>query len=101
MGGKVENEGSSLAENIKKPVWWFPQIRIEHIWLSLPIVLVACFGFLLKLRLVDFWWHLKAGEIIVATRSLPRTDLFSFTSAGKLFILQNWLVGVFYFFMLR
>src|SRR4030095_12240523 len=74
-----------------------PRLTIEHIWLSIPILLVAGFGFLLKLRLVDFWWHLKAGEIIVNTRSIPNTDLFSFTAAGQPFILQNWFVAVIYY----
>jgi hypothetical protein len=97
----MEMEGGALADKIERRVWWQPRVRIEHIWLSLPILLVAGFGFLLKLRLVDFWWHLKAGEIIVTTRSLPRTDLFSFTSVGKLFILQNWLVEILYYAMYR
>jgi hypothetical protein len=74
-----------------------PRITIEHIWLSIPILLVAGFGFLLKVRLIDFWWHLKAGEIIVNTRSIPNTDLFSFTAAGQPFILQNWLAEVIYY----
>lgn len=74
-----------------------PKITIEHIWLSIPVLLVVGFGFLLKLRLIDFWWHLKAGEIIVNTRSIPKTDLFSFTAAGQPFILQNWLVEVIYY----
>lgn len=93
----MESEGRALAEKIERGTWSLPRVRIEHIWLSLPILLVAGFGFLLKLRLVDFWWHLKAGEIIVTTRSLPRTDLFSFTCAGKLFVLQNWLVEILYY----
>ena len=76
---------------------WLPQVTIDHLWLTVPIALTAGFGFLLKLRLVDFWWHLKAGEIIVATRSIPKTDLFSFTAAGRPFILQSWLVEVIYY----
>ena len=86
-----------IGSSDKAGSWSLPQIRIEHIWLSIPIVLVAGFGFLLKLRLIDFWWHLKAGEIIVNTRSIPKTDLFSFTAAGQPFILQNWLVEVIYY----
>ena len=74
-----------------------PLLTINHLWLAVPIFITTGFGFLLKLRLVDFWWHLKAGEIIVTTRSIPRTDLFSFTAAGKPFILQNWLVEVIYY----
>ena len=77
--------------------WSLPRIKIEHLWLSVPVALTAGYGFLLKLRLVDFWWHLKAGEIIITTRSIPKTDLFSFTEAGHPFILQNWLVEVIYY----
>ena len=76
--------------------WWLPKVTIDHLWLAVPIALTAGFGFLLKLRLVDFWWHLKAGEVIVNTRSIPKTDLFSFTAAGHPFILQNWLAEVVY-----
>jgi hypothetical protein len=81
--------------------WWHPEIRIEQIWLAIPFLLVICFGFLLKLRLVDFWWHLKVGEIIVNTLSIPRTDLFSFTATNHLFILQNWLAEVIYYLIYR
>lgn len=81
----------------KTQSWWLPKVTIDHLWLAVPIALTAGFGFLLKLRLVDFWWHLKAGEIIVTTRSIPRTDLFSFTAAGHPFILQNWLVELSYY----
>jgi hypothetical protein len=28
----------------------------------------------------DFWWHLKTGEYILNTRSIPKTDFFSFTN---------------------
>lgn len=97
----TQTQVSPPVEQPEKRSWLMPKIRIEHIWLSIPILLTACFGFLLKLRLVDFWWHLKVGEIIVTTRSLPTTDLFSFTCDGKQFILQNWLVEILYFLLYR
>src|SRR5262249_57115753 len=50
------------------------RVRIEHLWLSLPIAIVVWFGFLRRVGLVDFWWHLKAGEIIVTSGSIPRVD---------------------------
>jgi hypothetical protein len=37
------------------------------------------------------------GKIIVSTHSIPRTDLFSFTAAGKPFIVQNWLAEALYY----
>lgn len=58
-------------------------------------------GFTQPLSVLDFWWHLKAGEVIVATGSIPRTDLFSFTAAGKPFVHQSWLTEVLYHFLYR
>src|SRR3954447_19457981 len=39
----------------------------------------------------DIWWHLKTGEIIWNTHSIPRVDPFSFTAFGKPWIAQEWL----------
>jgi hypothetical protein len=37
------------------------------------------------------WWHLKTGEIIWNTHSIPRVDPFSFTAYGHPWIAQEWL----------
>lgn len=42
----------------------------------------------------DLWWHLKTGELIWKTHSIPRVDLFSFTAAGHPWIAQEWLSQV-------
>lgn len=39
----------------------------------------------------DFWWHLKTGEYIVNTHSVPRTDFFSFTNYGRPWVAHEWL----------
>lgn len=39
----------------------------------------------------DFWWHLKTGEYIIHTKSIPRTDFFSFTNYGKPWVAHEWL----------
>lgn len=39
----------------------------------------------------DFWWHLKTGEYILNTHSIPRTDFFSFTNYGKAWVAHEWL----------
>jgi hypothetical protein len=93
----MEEQRLQDMDQTRTQSWWLPKMTIDHLWLAVPIALTAGFGFLLKLRLVDFWWHLKAGEIIVTTKSIPKTDLFSFTAAGHPFILQNWLVEVIYY----
>jgi hypothetical protein len=77
------------------------KLRIEHLWLGLPIFVLIWKGFVYPLPLLDFWWHLRAGEVIYTTRSIPRTDLFSFTAQGKPFILGNWLAEVVYYLINR
>jgi hypothetical protein len=38
----------------------------------------------------DLWWHLKAGQLIVASHHLPAIDPFSFTTMGKRWVIQQW-----------
>src|SRR5512137_2497119 len=45
----------------------------------------------------DFWWHLRTGQLIVQTHTIPRTDPFSFTKAGGPWITHEWLSEVFIF----
>ena len=74
-------------------------LKIQHLWILLPFVLLIVVTFGTPLRLLDFWWHLKMGEMIVTTGSLPQTDIFSFTSGGKPFLLQSWLAEIFFYFL--
>jgi hypothetical protein len=39
----------------------------------------------------DLWWHLKAGEIVWNTHSVPDRDLFSFTAYGQPSTEHEWL----------
>lgn len=39
----------------------------------------------------DYWWHLRTGEIIVDTLSVPRHDTYSFTAAGAELFNHQWL----------
>jgi hypothetical protein len=42
----------------------------------------------------DLWWHLKAGQQIVAARSIPHTDDYSFTKQGSEWVAHEWLSEV-------
>jgi len=72
-------------------------MTIEHLWLGLPVFVLLWKNFLFPLPVLDFWWHLKMGKVIATTGSIPNVDLFSFTAAGKPFILQNWLAELGYY----
>ena len=42
----------------------------------------------------DLWWHLKTGALIVRNHAIPAVDPFSYTAAGKPWIVQEWLSEV-------
>lgn len=77
----------------------------------LAVVFIFIFGiFSVKGWDPDFWWHLKTGEYIVQTGTIPTTDPFSYTSLPKdpihpeskriKFILtQYWLAQVFFYWV--
>jgi hypothetical protein len=42
----------------------------------------------------DMWWHLKMGEIIWTTHTIPLADIFSYTTNHQSSIPQEWLAQV-------
>ncbi|HXE89928.1 MAG TPA: hypothetical protein VNK82_03095 [Terriglobales bacterium] len=59
------------------------------------VVLVSLLGVTARPILVpDFWWHLRTGQWMVETRSIPHTDPFSYTAAGKPWVTHEWLSEV-------
>ncbi|HEX9164225.1 MAG TPA: hypothetical protein VF980_21160 [Thermoanaerobaculia bacterium] len=46
---------------------------------------------LTKIADLDFWWQLKTGQLIAATHSVPRTDVFSYTAFGREYVDHEWL----------
>jgi hypothetical protein len=40
----------------------------------------------------DFYWHLRDGEAILATHTVPRVDTYSYTMAGTPWVDHEWLV---------
>src|SRR5437870_6138531 len=44
----------------------------------------------------DFWWHLRAGQLILAKGGLLGTDPFTYTAAGHAWTMHEWLNEVFF-----
>ena len=42
----------------------------------------------------DMWWHLKMGQIILTTHTIPTTDLFSYTTNHHAWVPHEWLAQV-------
>lgn len=49
----------------------------------------------------DFWWHLKTGQLLVETRSLPHTDIYSVQFFGKEWITHEWLAEILIYLVYR
>lgn len=45
---------------------------------------------LFPLHDTDFWWHLRTGDLIRQTGTIPRVDLFSSTHSGDLWVDLHW-----------
>ncbi len=74
-----------------------PQSRRREPWrrallASLPVLafLLGCF----PMADFDVWWHLRAGQLILATHTVPRLDLFTYTNATRPWIDVYWLYQV-------
>jgi hypothetical protein len=59
---------------------------------SLPALafLLGCF----PMADFDVWWHLRTGQLILETHTIPRFDLFTYTNAGRPWIDVYWLYQV-------
>lgn len=75
---------------IPKPNRFLPSV--EALW---PAVVLVGVGFLVSLIPLppnDFWWHLKIGEIIYTTHTIPNTNMFAWTlPADAPFTYGAWL----------
>jgi hypothetical protein len=47
-----------------------------------------------SLTVFDFWWYLASGQRILAMRSVPTTDPFSYTAEGRPWINHMWATQV-------
>src|SRR5512139_2129203 len=94
----TENESSTSSKGLIQKLHW-PAPTLRHLWYAIPLFFAAARGFLAPLSLLDFYWHLKLGQVIFETRSIPRTDIFSFTASGKAFVNQSWLADVLFYWI--
>lgn len=64
---------------------------IEQLWALLVLALIGAYIALVPTPPHDFWWHLKAGQL-VATSGIPSTNLFAWTlPADAPYIYATWL----------
>jgi hypothetical protein len=68
-----------------------PLPGLEQLWLILVLTLLGVIIALVPTLPHDFWWHLKAGQL-VAEQGIPRTNLFAWSvPADQPFVYATWL----------
>lgn len=73
--------------------------------LSVPLIVFIIMFLLMalfpRLEDPDFYWHLKTGEYIVSTWSLPQYDIFTYSNYGHRWVLSEWLSQVIFYYLYR
>jgi hypothetical protein len=65
---------------------------MSHRTLVVIVIFLSIFTFdLAQPTDIDFWWHLRTGQLIAESHSVPRVDPFSFTAAGRPWVAHEWL----------
>jgi hypothetical protein len=55
------------------------------------VIAVVLAASLFKIADLDFWWHLKTGQIILEQKQFQYTEIYSFTAQGREYIDHEWL----------
>src|SRR5919197_3038369 len=67
-----------------------PRLTLSHTWVVLALVLPAIVLLGLNISAVDLAYHIRAGDIMLRTHHVIRTDSFSFTAFGRPWLDQQW-----------
>jgi hypothetical protein len=67
-----------------------PWLTLPRLWLAVVLGGIAVMELAQVPSAVDLAYHLKVGELIVAERAVPRTDVLAWTTAGRPWLDQNW-----------
>ncbi len=66
--------------------------------LLIAILFIAIFAMAVRVPAdSDTWWHLRSGQLILETHTVPTTDPFSYTRGGQPWIDHGWLAQIFWY----
>ena len=66
----------------------------ERLWLALAILLPALAATIAPMSTVDLAYQVRAGELMLGSLAVLRTDPFTFTVFGEPWLNQQWGAGV-------
>jgi hypothetical protein len=74
--------------------WCVPDLAFATGCITLFYCLFLFQGYQKLFRDSDAGWHIRTGETILATGTLPRTDPYSFTRGGQPWFAWEWLADI-------
>lgn len=74
--------------------WWLPDLAMVAACVTLFYVLFLFQGYQKLFRDSDAGWHIRNGEAILASGTLPHTDPYSFTRVGQPWYAWEWTSDV-------
>lgn len=69
-------------------IFWH-RLTIQRLMVAILFILVFAMAVRVPLD-TDTWWHIRSGEYIVEHGTIPRTDPFSHTRGGEVWIDHSW-----------
>src|ERR1041385_2187540 len=82
---------SDAAEVTSLAAWFLPNFLAAVFTVTLLQVLFLSAGIPRLFHDSDTGWHVRNGETILSSRSVPRADAFSYTRSGESWISWEWL----------
>src|SRR2546427_3542003 len=87
----VTQEVEAARNEDKKQGPW--AVSLAQLW-AFAAVALPMIPAMALLGTIDLAYHVRAGELMLHTHSLIRTDGFSFTAAGRPWLDQQWLAQI-------
>jgi hypothetical protein len=69
-------------------------IRLSHVWATTAVVVPVLVLAGSPLAMVDLAYQLRAGDIMLDTHAILRTDVFAATAYGRPWLNQQWLAQI-------
>jgi hypothetical protein len=83
-----ETTDDRRRRSLDRPDAWLSSI--DTVWIAVAIALSAIIAMASRIIVIDLAYHIRAGEQMLSTASIARTDTFSFIDPGRAWLNQQW-----------
>jgi hypothetical protein len=84
----------AVTEPSSPPIQAMRRRPIDLAWASLVVLVPVVVALLSRMGTTDLTYHIRAGDEILGTHSLPRVDTYTFSVAGRPWLDQQWAAQV-------